>query len=881
MKKHILLAASALLASIAALAGPAYPGRIVRTQPDGSTIGIYLHGDEWHHWMTDDEGNVVKEDEDGFIRVVTQTPAQRTTLQQKGDERRAKAMAAFKEAAAASKNVGSPKIPVLLVGFKDQAFTKTAAEFNAMLNTPGYSDNNAVGSVLDYYRDNSFGEFTPVFEVLGPVTLDNNMSYYGGNDSNGDDKLPEMALVHAAQKLDATTDFSRYDNDGDGTVDFVLFYFAGCDEAQGASSNAIWSHAWYLSASSNAYNSRTFDGVKLDRYFCTAELKGSSSAAGVMCSIGTTCHEFAHTLGLPDFYDADYSTNGSAANTYDFDLMANGAYNNNSTTPPYFTAEELWEVGWLSGIPELSSTGAVTMKALNYPDAKTYTAYKIPTSVTDEYFVLEVRGGTGWDAALPGGLIAYHVDRSSSYVSRWSANTVNNYSAHPCCYIVQPSNPTSISEFTGSTMNRLVFGGTYKTFSPTAWDGNSTGFQFTNITYANGVATFNVVNGNSLGITGTVYDSDNNPIAGVTISLEVGTEPQAVRKNSEGPFTTLAKKIFLSSKKRSSIRTKAAAVTATTDANGYYSIELDAVGTYNVTASLDGYVSQTAVVSVTSLIETQNFYLLREGEELPSQVIPFPDGDDGYIVGSSTDELMGQNMFPISEMAKYAGKQIKSVSFYLYGDSSTSYSDVYAIVDYGNTRKATVAVADDDVTVKGWTTVDVRDQELIIPSDQDLYIGPAFKGGYQENGYYYALGAHYFTEEDEEGNEVVPEWAANGWPYRGYAAEYNLTSTGTRYDWDLVFDIYITVGDYVKPDTGYNFIADPKKGSYSAGDVFELVLNETTGTRKPASAIEWLIDDEPVSGSSVTLTAGSHVIEARFTTESGEKKVVELELEVN
>ena len=88
MKKHILLAASALLASIAALAGPAYPGRIVRTQPDGSTIGIYLHGDEWHHWMTDDEGNVVKEDEDGFIRVVTQTPAQRATLQQKGDERR-------------------------------------------------------------------------------------------------------------------------------------------------------------------------------------------------------------------------------------------------------------------------------------------------------------------------------------------------------------------------------------------------------------------------------------------------------------------------------------------------------------------------------------------------------------------------------------------------------------------------------------------------------------------------------------------------------------------------------------------------------------------------------------------------------------------------
>ena len=871
MKKNILLAAAALLLSISTFAGPAYPGRIVRTQPDGSTIGIFLHGDEWYHWMTDDQGNIVVEDSDGYIRKQgLESPAARKSKIEQAKAKRLENMEILK--AAASSNTGSPVIPVFLIGFQDKAFSKTAAQFDAMLNTPGYSDNNAIGSVYDYYNENSLGKFTPKFEVLGPVTADNNLSSYGTNKAY-------QALVQACTKLDKDVDFSKYDNDGDGYIDFCIFYYAGYDQAQTSNTSQIWSHASNISG----YHYK-FDNVYIGKYFCTSELKGSSGST--MCSIGTTCHEFAHTLGLPDFYDTDYEDNGDAANTYSFDLMAEGPYNNNSTTPPYMNAEELMEIGWLPSIPEITATGSVTLPAVNYPGATAYSAYMTKTANTNEYFVYEVRRGERWDAPLPTGMLVYHVDRSNNKVtgsitagSTWDSNEVNVYSVHPCCYIVPANNPTSTEVQTAG--RNLFFGNTYKTFSPTAWDGNSTGFQFTNITYANGVATFNVVNGNSLGITGTVYDSDNNPIAGVTISLEVGTEPQAVRKNSEGPFTTLAKKIFLSSKKRSSIRTKAAAVTATTDANGYYSIELDAAGTYNVTASLDGYVSQTAVVSVTSLIETQNFYLLREGEELPSQVIPFPDGDDGYIVGSSTDELMGQNMFPISEMAKYAGKQIKSVSFYLYGDSSTSYSDVYAIVDYGNTRKATVAVADDDVTVKGWTTVDVRDQELIIPSDQDLYIGPAFKGGYQENGYYYALGAHYFTEEDEEGNEVVPEWAANGWPYRGYAAEYNLTSTGTRYDWDLVFDIYITVGDYVKPDTGYNFIADPKNGSYSAGDVFELILNETTGTRKPASAIEWLIDDEPVSGTSVTLTAGSHVIEARFTTESGEKKVVELELEVN
>ncbi|MBR1405315.1 MAG: M6 family metalloprotease domain-containing protein [Bacteroidales bacterium] len=851
MKKNILLAAAALLLSISTFAGPAYPGRIVRTQPDGTTIGIYLHGDEWHHWMTDDQGNIVREDEDGYIRVVNLTAAQKLTMEQKGTERRAKAMATFKAAAASSKNFGSPKIPVLLVGFKDQAFTKTAAEFDAMLNTPGYSDNNAVGSVLDFYRDNSFGEFTPEFEVLGPVNLDNNMSYYGGNDSNGDDKLPEMALIHAAQKLDASVDFSQYDNDGDGTVDFVLFYFAGCDEAQGASSNAIWSHAWYLSSSTNAYNSRTFDGVKLNRYFCTAELKGSSVSDGVMCSIGTTCHEFAHTLGLPDFYDADYSTNGSAANMYDFDLMANGSYNNNSTTPPYFTAEELWEIGWLSNIPELSSTGSVTMQAINYPGAKTYTAYKIPTSVTDEYLVLEVRGGTGWDAALPGGLLAYHVDRSSSYVSRWSANTVNNYSAHPCCYIVQPSNPTATSLYSG-TMNKLVFGGTYKAFTPTAWGGNDTGYQLKNITYSNGVVTFDVTNSNEKGICGTITDTDKNPLSGVTVSIYATSSSSISEKGGLSDLmriTTVRKKAE-----------GAPVATAVTDAGGNYSITLPDGGTYLVRAERQGYVAQEKSTEVGRIV-TMDFTLLREGEELPSELVTFPENADFGNYGSTSYDswdMLVSNIYPASYLSAYTGKQIKSVSFMAGG---TSIDNFTLVVDYGDTRA--LALSMEQPNLDEWVTVDVTEHELIIPDGKDVFVG--YGGNISGN---YPIWAAV-TED----SELV-----------GYMADFDASDLETV-AWDIwegkVFAIKITVGDYVKPDTGYNFIADPKNGSYSAGDLFELNLIETTGDRKPTSAIEWLLDDEPVSGTSVTLTAGSHVIEARFTTTAGNKEVVELELAVN
>ena len=46
-------------------ARPAYPGMVKLTQPDGSTIMVRIHGDEWGHWMTDASGKVIEMGEDG------------------------------------------------------------------------------------------------------------------------------------------------------------------------------------------------------------------------------------------------------------------------------------------------------------------------------------------------------------------------------------------------------------------------------------------------------------------------------------------------------------------------------------------------------------------------------------------------------------------------------------------------------------------------------------------------------------------------------------------------------------------------------------------------------------------------------------------------
>ena len=861
--KNMMLAALVLLISNSVFAGPAFPGRIVFTQPDGTTIGIHLHGDEFYHWMTDDQGNIVVEDENGYIVTASQESlTARLTKKTEASIQRANNTSILKAATNASNNFGSPEIPVLLIGFSgsNNEITKTQAQFDAMLNTPGYSDNGAIGSVFDYYNENSFGQFTPHFDVLTPVNLSGSVSTYGSNDSNA-----YKALLEACEELDAEVDFSKYDNDNDGVIDFIIFYFGGYDEAQCPQTSAytqyIWSHASNLSSLG-----KTFDGKTVGKYFCTSELKGYSGST--MCSIGTTCHEFAHTLGLPDFYDVRYqegSSDTQAANMYDFDLMASGSYNGNSTTPPYLNAEELMEIGWLSSIPEIASTGSYSLPAINYEGATEYSAYMTKTSVSNEYFVYETRGGTRWDAYLPTGLLVYHVDKSTNKItgsitaeSVWNKNYVNSYSAHPCCYVVPASNPSQQDIYSGSTRN-MVFGNSYSTFSPVAWSGNSTGFQFSNITYSSNKVTFNVSNSNALGIDGKVTDSDGNPIVGATISLVAGSMSSMLLKDESGRFDAAPKKAVLSS--GHSVQTKAVASTSVvTDENGCYSFELEDAGTYEVTAEKDGYVGKTMSVSVTSVIETLNFILLREGEELPSELATFPDDADfGNYGNTSYDswDLLVSNIYPVSYIGAYAGKQIKTISFMPGG---TSIDNCTVVVDYGDTRVLALSV--DEPLLDDWFTVDVRDQELIIPAGKDIYVG--YGGNISGNYPIWATAT--------ENSELI-----------GYMADFDSSDLwSVAWEaWDgYVFAIKITVGDYEAPDMGYNYIADPQSGVYVAGDVLPLTLVETEGDRKPVSDIAWYFDDEPVSGDSVTLTSGYHLVEARFTTAEGKTKVVELELTV-
>ena len=487
------LSALAVLISISAAALPAKPGKFKYTQPDGTTVMLERHGDEFFHWTTiAGTSQVVELDEDGFWRNSTLDEGARAlALERRAQVNRERRGIAPRTHTDNIMTHGERHIPVFLVNFSDKAFSISSPneKFTNLLNQRGYSYNGATGSVQDFYVDNSGGTFTPVFDVYGPVTLDNNMAYYGKNVNNSDQR-PEEALFHACQKLDDEIDFSEYDYDNDGLVDMCLFYYAGYSEAEGGPANSIWPHSWnayYNSTIRNTY----FDGKRLGNYFCTAELKNYWGST--MCSIGPTCHEFGHSLGLPDFYDTDYETNGEAGGLYVFSTMCAGPYNNDSNTPPYFNAEERVYLGWMipEDIPELPS-------GLNeISPVQGDIAYRTSTDTEGEYFIYECRNGQGWDSPLPEGLLIYHVDKSTvrkvggnTPYEHWNDwyyyNAINAYGNHPCFYIIPAASPKSLN-YSGDE-SRIVFPGANKvtSYTPIDWNKKETGVVISDIAYAGG-----------------------------------------------------------------------------------------------------------------------------------------------------------------------------------------------------------------------------------------------------------------------------------------------------------------------------------------------------------------------------------------------------------
>lgn len=485
--------------SMSANAVPANSRPFAYIQPDGSKIVLTLIGDEHFHVYLDQEGRAVEIGSDGYVKVIADDGKQLITVKRSEAVVRNNVTALHQVCKEATTGIVHGLI--VLVNFSDKKFVNTKEAIADQMNVEGYSQNGATGSARDYFVAQSMGQFLPVFDVVGPVDLELPYRYYGGNLTNGSDRHADIMIFSAVQKAveQGLVDLSDYDRDGDGIVDMVYVIYAGLGEADGGDANTIWPHMWNLQSSAQfAY--QQIDGKKLGLYACSAEYRGDMTFSG----IGTFCHEYGHCLGLPDIYDVTY---GGGYGMGSYDIMSSGSYLNNGNTPPNYSGFERYSVGWLT-YDDVNKSDDVRLSSIG--ESNVAVRLSSPTS-PNEYFVLENRQKTGWDAYLPArGLMITHIDYDEDV---WEKNAVNADKNHQRVMMMAADNVWNASTQSGDLYPGLLNNTAFTDNTvPNAklWDGTSMGKQITDIALEGDDVVFHVdVDASGIALPKITYDDKN------------------------------------------------------------------------------------------------------------------------------------------------------------------------------------------------------------------------------------------------------------------------------------------------------------------------------------------------------------------------------------
>lgn len=339
-------------------------------------------------------------------------------------------------------SIGQPSIPVVMVEFDDVAFqsTTTPELVNRYFNEKGFNSNKGWGgSVRDYFVDQSYGLFSPQFQVVGKVKLPKNRAYYGKNSgSSVHVNIDEFYHTAVNQALKLGVSFEPFKTPQQN-IPLVIFYFAGASEnsaLESGSEDYLWS----------AFKESQYkiDGHSFQSYLVVGELINHyKSENGKLLrdaqkkpivdyaeleGPGVKCHEICHALGLPDVYD----TQNNYLDTPDYlDLMDYGQYvTTMGERPMGLSAYQRNCLGWLrlsnleedrTGYYHLLPLHSKILEANSENESQAF-LLRNPKN-PKEFFILENRQPSTWFPKNLGlGMLVYHIDYDAY---AWDSNRVN------------------------------------------------------------------------------------------------------------------------------------------------------------------------------------------------------------------------------------------------------------------------------------------------------------------------------------------------------------------------------------------------------------------------------------------------------------------------
>lgn len=342
---------------------------------------------------------------------------------------------------------GKRAIPVLLVKYHDTgvdpyASTNLARElFSEEWPDGCNAKGTCTGTMTQYYREISYGQFTVMGEVREWTTLREAAAHYQGEDYLGTDGTIKHCnglcdssnvgeLIQEAVTANSTIEWERFDNDGpdgrpnsgddDGYVDFVAFVHPERGGECNDGNRAIWSHRFNLSnlTGSDLATSRigiSGDPIRIDDYVI---MPAFACDATTMIQIGVFAHEFGHAFGLPDLYD----TSGKGSGLGNWCLMASGSWGGDGDSPERPSHMSPWAksyLGWISLQPILGDM-SVSLEAIE----STPRALRIPISTT-QYYIVSNERRRGFDSRLPADGLAIWKVNQTALDAGMRNNTVN------------------------------------------------------------------------------------------------------------------------------------------------------------------------------------------------------------------------------------------------------------------------------------------------------------------------------------------------------------------------------------------------------------------------------------------------------------------------
>lgn len=282
---------------------------------------------------------------------------------------------------------GSPKMLVLLIEFDEYPARPSDTTEAMYAGIFGAGGEFPFESLSAYYKRSSYGKLNIDGNVLG--------WYKAGKRADvAQTREGREALIRKALLSYSGHDFSQYDNNGDGVIDYFAVIWTG--------PTGEWATFWWAVAPYFSDKNFKINGKKLNAYAWQGIVSNWEDPAARF-KIRTLAHETGHALGLPDYYDYKPGT-GPDGGLGHFDMMDSTYHDHNCFSKLL--------LGWVE--PKVITLGGdfKLRQASESGDCLMLLPRGQANNPFGEFFLVENRRKTGNDTVngFVGGLVVWHVD---------------------------------------------------------------------------------------------------------------------------------------------------------------------------------------------------------------------------------------------------------------------------------------------------------------------------------------------------------------------------------------------------------------------------------------------------------------------------------------